>query len=1007
MKKKAPILTDMALGLVISVFFAWAYVSRSTLIETASLKTYDLFLKHRTPVEKSNVIKIVEIDEESVKSLGRWPWPRSLTAVLLDELVDYGAKVVGFNVLFNEKEQNEGLMELNRLQGEFAKRLQDQKSKNKKKNVDWDAFEGFLKDLKETRENLDGDAILARSMDEAGNIVLPMYFLLGDPQGENMPPLPAFLNKKYVPISDPEIAKLPNARFADVPLEALGGVSLSIGHANIIADQDGVVRGMAPVVQYGNAAYPSFGLQVLREYKSLPLEALIPHPSEKGFTLQSFEIPMDWSGKSLLEFAGPAGTFERYSALDIMSRAITEDNLQDKIVLVGVTVPGLSDLLVGPNGDYFTNLELWANSINNILTQRFIKQPVWAQAFELGVMGLAVVILLLLPLLKARFSVPVTVLIFAALNGASFFLFAKKGLWVTPAYGSLLLASGFIVLTARRLMFTEKGKELVEAESLETNKMLGLSFQGQGMLDLAFEKFQKCPLDHSMKDLLYNLGLDMERKRQFSKAAAVYEHIYTVDPAYKDIKDKIDLLKKAGQGAVFGSVGKKGSEATVVVEGLGQHTTLGRYEVIKELGRGAMGIVYLGKDPKINRQVAIKTLRFEEEVDEEQAKSVKTRFFREAESAGNLTHPNIIRIFDAGEDQDVAYIAMELIEGHDLKKYCDKQNLLGIRNALEYVATVADALSYAHKQGVVHRDIKPGNIMLLKDGTLRITDFGIARIQATSKTATGAVLGTPAYMSPEQVNGNRVDGRADIFSLGVTLFELLTGEKPFVADSIAALLYRISNVDHPDPREYDSKIPEFIVPVLHKALAKDPRQRYQDAAEMALDIKDCLNKLDEQALPSSSAKREPEPLTVTSNDLTIPEVKIEKSAPVPPPDGKPKSPLPSAADLDKTTKTNAFLSELQDALNPAGNSKGKEEQPAPPTFEKTEILTSASDLAEFFAESSILGPKEIGDTPKRTNPMPDQTVLLPSEEDLIKDETTPNKMKLNPDKDDENNLKSA
>src|SRR5262249_36609340 len=159
----------------------------------------------------------------------------------------------------------------------------------------------------------------------------------------------------------------------------------------------------------------------------------------------------------------------------------------------------------------------------------------------------------------------------------------------------------------------------------------------------------------------------------------------------------------------------------------------------------------------------------------------------EAESAGNLTHPNIIRIFDAGEDQDVAYIAMELIEGTDLKGFCDKSNLFPIPKVLDYVAQVADALAYAPKQGLVHRDIKPGNIMLLKDGTLRITDFGIARIQATSKTATGAVLGTPAYMSPEQINGQRVDGRADIFSLGVTLFELLTGEKPFAADSIAAL----------------------------------------------------------------------------------------------------------------------------------------------------------------------------------------------------------------------------
>jgi serine/threonine-protein kinase len=335
----------------------------------------------------------------------------------------------------------------------------------------------------------------------------------------------------------------------------------------------------------------------------------------------------------------------------------------------------------------------------------------------------------------------------------------------------------------------------------------------------------------------------------------VYEHIATADPKFKDIREKIELLKKAGEGAVFGTIGKKTNDAAVVVDGLGQNTTLGRYEIVKELGRGAMGIVYLGKDPKINRQVAVKTLRFEEELDEDQTKSIKDRFFREAESAGNLTHPNIIRIFDAGEDQDVAYIAMELLDGEDLKKYTEKATLLPEERAVEIIMQVAFGLDYAHKQGVVHRDIKPANIMLLKDGTLRITDFGIARIQATSKTATGAVLGTPAYMSPEQVNGKKVDGRADVFSLGVTMYEMLTGEKPFVADSIAALLYRIANVDHPDPREFNSAVSVRLLPIINKALAKDPDDRYQTAGELGDDLRIFL----QGGIPKATPPPPPEP----------------------------------------------------------------------------------------------------------------------------------------------------
>ena len=250
-----------------------------------------------------------------------------------------------------------------------------------------------------------------------------------------------------------------------------------------------------------------------------------------------------------------------------------------------------------------------------------------------------------------------------------------------------------------------------------------------------------------------------------------------------------------------------------------------------------MGVVYLGRDPKINRTVAIKTMKFDDDVPEDQQKAVKERFFREAESAGKLNHPNIIRIFDAGDDYDISYMAMELLDGEDLKGYTEPGKLLPIKEVLEIVATVAEALDYAHKEGVFHRDIKPGNIMKLKDGSLRVADFGIARIASSSKTATGTVLGTPSYMSPEQVAGKKVDGRADLFSLGVMLFEMLTGKKPFEADAIVALLFQICNDPHPDPKSFNPAIPDAVVAVINKALVKDADQRYQAGGEMAADIR--------------------------------------------------------------------------------------------------------------------------------------------------------------------------
>jgi serine/threonine-protein kinase len=666
----------------------------------------------------------------------------------------------------------------------------------------------------------------------------------------------------------------------------------------LLPDVDGTIRRLPPVFQYGQFYFPSFGLQLARVYLNLQRDALT-WKDQSGFSLKNAIIPADQNADVMIDFSNAEGTFKKHSAVDVLSGALPDNAFENKIVLIGVTAPGASQVYVGPGGNAMTDLDVWSNHMENILNQRFIARPGWGPTAELAMLLIAgLILILLIPLTKARVSIPVAAVFFIGSAGASAFLFVKNGLWVSPAYGAILIVAGFVLLIGKRLLFTERGKEMVEAESVETNKMLGLSFQGQGMLDLAFEKFRKCPLDDSMKDLLYNLGLDMERKRQFTKAAAVYEHIAAIDSGYKDIKDKIELLKKAGEGAVFGGIGKKGSEATVVVDGLGQNTTLGRYEIMKELGRGAMGIVYLGKDPKINRQVAIKTLRFEDEVSEEQMKTTKNRFFREAESAGNLTHPNIIRIFDAGEDQEVAYIAMELLDGHDLKTNCEKPNLFSVRRVVGVITQIAEALDYAHKQGVVHRDIKPANIMLLKDGTLRITDFGIARIQANSKTATGAVLGTPAYMSPEQINGGKVDGRADIFSLGVMFFELLTGEKPFQADTIAALLYRIANVEHPNPREYNSTIPQSIVKVLNRALAKDLDKRYQTAGEMAVDLRACQKDLDALENPTTA------PASPTKKADILPAVSSTSAS---------AATVTSAEEPKKTIDT--FNSELSKAFN--------------------------------------------------------------------------------------------
>ena len=290
---------------------------------------------------------------------------------------------------------------------------------------------------------------------------------------------------------------------------------------------------------------------------------------------------------------------------------------------------------------------------------------------------------------------------------------------------------------------------------------------------------------------------------------------------------------------IFGLGGAK-KDATVLIDSSETKPTLGRYEVSKELGRGAMGTVYLGKDPKINREVAIKTLRYEE-IDDEQLAEVKKRFFREAEAAGKLSHPNIVTIYDVGEDYELAYMAMELLDGTDLATYCQKDNLLPPLDVIKIISSVASALDYAHTNGVVHRDIKPANIMILKNGDVKVTDFGIARVMTSSKTQTGVILGTPSYMSPEQIAGQKVDGRSDLFSLGVVFYELLSGEKPFQGDSIATLMFNITTSAPAPIKDLIPDIPDQLVSILEKVLAKDKELRYQQGKELMRDLSEFVN----------------------------------------------------------------------------------------------------------------------------------------------------------------------
>jgi eukaryotic-like serine/threonine-protein kinase len=281
---------------------------------------------------------------------------------------------------------------------------------------------------------------------------------------------------------------------------------------------------------------------------------------------------------------------------------------------------------------------------------------------------------------------------------------------------------------------------------------------------------------------------------------------------------------------------------------------LGRYNIIGELGQGAMGTVYKAVDPLIDRIVAIKTINLSLALDEKD--EYESRFYQEAKAAGRLSHPNIVTIYDVGKSGEIAYIAMEFLQGRELRNILNDGKRMSVEQVINIVTQVAQGLAYAHEHGIVHRDVKPSNIMIVRDGHVKITDFGIARMaSAAVRTQTGMVLGSPKYMSPEQVVGKLTDQRSDIFSLGVMLYEMLTGQAPFAGENINAIMYQTLNSVPPPPSTLSADVPEMLNFIVAKALAKKLEHRYQDAKEFAADLNACRGRLPSSNVVSSDSDK--------------------------------------------------------------------------------------------------------------------------------------------------------
>ena len=801
-------------------------------IGTLERRYYD-FASTSTSRQPSDRIAVIAIDDQSIANIGRWPWSRDIHAKLIDQLARAKAKTIVHTAFFFEPQIDPGLVYIRKIKAAIG---------NPADGVPPTAE--LAKLVSEAETALDTDAILAASIKDAGNVLLPSVFTLGEQQGNPDTLLPGFALRST--LEDPKGFSVPASR-GQQPIELLGSAAAGIGHLNQFPDVDGAVRAEPLLVNYYGKAVPSIAL--LAAIKSLNLSSAdVQLNVGESVQLGKLRVKTDDSALMLPQFykgRDNKPAFAVDSFYDVLSGKIPASKYADKIVIIGATAAGVGVQFPVPGNAALSPAETIAHITSSILNEHFIVQPPWGVWATLAVFVLvSLYVIAALPRLSAGMAATLTLTFFTALLAVEFGLLSVGAIWLKLVFPAAVLVLGHLALTTKRFLMTEAGKVQADEESAETNRMMGLALQGQGQFDMAFDRFRRVPMSDAVMGNLYSLALDFERKRQFNKAEAVYEHMAAFDKNYKDIKTKLSRARNLSETVMLGGATGHSGGTLLLEGGAVEKPMLGRYQVEKELGKGAMGVVYLGKDPKIGRVVAIKTLALSQEFSGEDLVDARERFFREAETAGRLQHQNIVTIFDAGEEHDLAYIAMEFLKGRDLAEHCKQGHLLPVPVVLGIVARVADALAYAHKQNVVHRDIKPANIMYDRESdAVKVTDFGIARITDSSKTKTGLVLGTPSFMSPEQLAGKRVDGRSDLYSLGVMLFQMLAGVLPFRGDSMSELMYKIANEDAPDLYRIRPELPQILVDVVARALTKRPETRYQSGELFAADLNSVLTYL--------------------------------------------------------------------------------------------------------------------------------------------------------------------
>jgi len=790
----------------------------------------------------SSSVAVVAIDNAAIKGIGSWPWPRDRIAATVDRLRQFGVRAVGVTLPLSQPQTPPALQD-----------LIDDATRSRRK---------LSGTLKKWATRLDSDGDLARAIARQDGVVLAAGYSLGQSRpapGESRQGFGAlepvktekssFLRFLFAPPVLPSVSVRP-------PLKRLGDAAAAVG---LLPDPltDVQQSTMPLAVPDGDHVYPGFITLLTALARRIPASAITVIP-DKGVRIGSKTVVVgpDYGYRPLPQAHGKnAERIPLISVAKLWESGFSGRGLRNKTVLIGLTRPDLTPLVRGTGGAELPPVVWAAHSVASLLELSHVRMPGTFYGLQRGLVVLLAIALLLMPRRwSMRTAMISTGAVAAIMLNVELVVLITNQLWLPLALPTVFLLTAQIVLYARRAVLLGGGLQLKEIAQVRRDYAATLKHQGR--LDDAFTQYRSSPRYQGLLEPLYELGLAYESRRQFAKAIAVFAYAAQIKPSFRDIRGRIKRLKKVEaelgiKPIAGGSVGNK----TVILNDSGiENPMLGHYRLEHEIGRGAMAVVYLATDEKLGRKVAVKTLSLTDEFKGEALKEAQERFQREAEAAARLSHPNIITLYETGEDHDLQYIVMDYAEGESLEDYVDSDDLLTVWEVLDIGIQAADALDYAHEREVIHRDVKPGNIIYDREaGMVKVTDFGIACLTDASRTRTGTVLGTPSYMSPEQAAGKKLDGRSDLFSLGVTLYQLLTGRLPFVGDSFANLIYRITTQKHPAIKKIRPSLNASISRVINRTLQKDPDQRYANGTELAEALSRCQEKVRRRRKTASRA----------------------------------------------------------------------------------------------------------------------------------------------------------